>query len=170
MGIIRGRLGDKLPVRISKDILIDSIPTEKNYLIRIGHKIGSSGIFMHFLPFKADVNMLRFFVLLVRPVELLNIWMCSTVFESKLIYLIQISLNYGDSMIKIILVFWSWRNLRCLFKILPRFELFKCIINANLYDKEVIIKAEIYWVRNLKWQNASHCRFKTFPGLPRTWS
>ena len=73
MGIIRGRLGDKLPVRISKDILIDSIPTEKNYLIRIGHKIGSSGMFMHFLPFETDVNMLRFLVLLVQPVELLNI-------------------------------------------------------------------------------------------------
>ena len=33
----------KLPSKIDKDILVNAIPTEENFLIRIGHKIRSSG-------------------------------------------------------------------------------------------------------------------------------
>ena len=43
IGNIKDTLGDKLPTKINKEVLIAAIPAENNYLVRIGHRIPSSG-------------------------------------------------------------------------------------------------------------------------------
>ncbi|KAL5258803.1 hypothetical protein ACHWQZ_G009306 [Mnemiopsis leidyi] len=42
IGNIKETLGDKLPTKINKEVLIAAIPAENNYLVRIGHRIPSS--------------------------------------------------------------------------------------------------------------------------------
>ncbi|XP_063680605.1 calbindin-like isoform X2 [Bolinopsis microptera] len=42
IGNIKATVGEKLPTKINREILIRSIPAENNYLVRIGHRIPSA--------------------------------------------------------------------------------------------------------------------------------
>ena len=48
IGNIKEKLGEKLPTKITKEVLISAIPAENNYLVRIGHRINSSGTVLLF--------------------------------------------------------------------------------------------------------------------------